>query len=391
MLSDFAVAQLGELVENLDRLRVPVTRRDRIPGPYPYYGAAGIQDWVDDYIFEGPHLLVAEDGSVEGPDGGLVLQMVGGRFWANNHAHVLRASSETETRFIYYALQTVTARPFMTGAVQQKISQRNLNRIEIPYPRECVRRGIVKVLGTLDDKIELNRKMNRTLEEMAQALFKSWFVDFDGVPESELVESELGPIPRGWAVGPLGEGFDLTMGLSPPGHTYNEDGEGLPFFQGARDFGDRFPTNRVFCTDPRRLANVHDTLVSVRAPVGRPNIAWTNCCIGRGVAALRHNSGSRSYTFAVAKDLEQQFERFNAEGTVFGSIGKKDFLQLRLVVPPDERIREFDAIVSPLDDRIRVAAQESRTLAQLRDTLLPKLISGEIRVPEAEQAVEAAL
>jgi type I restriction enzyme, S subunit len=128
----------------------------------------------------------------------------------------------------------------------------------------------------------------------------------------------------------------------------------------------------------------------VRAPVGRPNIAVEPCCMSRGVAALRHRSGSRSYTYAVAKHLEHQFEVFNAEGTVFGSINKRDFLNLPLVVPPAVRVQEFDEVSAPLDDKVRLNHDEILTLAALRDTLLPKLISGELRVPEAEEMVEAA-
>ena len=274
-----------------------------------------------------------------------------------------------------------------SGTTVTGIKQRELRKVLLPLPPLPEQRRIAAVLGALDDKIELNRKMNRTLEEMAQALFKSWFIDFDG--HDDLVDSELGPIPRGWEVGTIDEHFDLTMGLSPPGTSYNEDGDGLPFFQGARDFGVRFPTRRVYTTDARRIANAQDTLISVRAPVGRANIAVERCCIGRGVAALRHNSGSRSYTFAVAKHLEHRFEVFNGEGTVFGSINKKDFLRLPLIVPPAVRIRDFDDVASPLDDRIRVNQEEMLTLAELRDTLLPKLISGELRVPEAEEMVDS--
>ena len=164
----------------------------------------------------------------------------------------------------------------------------------------------------------------------------------------------------------------------------------MPFFQGSRDFGFRFPSLRVFCTDPRRLASPGDTLISVCAPVGRPNIAHVECCIGRGVAALRHKGGSRSYTYAVAKHLEKQFEAFNAEGTVFGSINKKDFLRLPLVAPPQGVLSRFEVVVGPLDDRIRSSSDESRTLAAVRDILLPKLISGEVRVPEIEGLVEEA-
>src|SRR6185437_15207677 len=179
----------------------------------------------------------------------------------------------------------------------------------IPLPPIHEQRAIAHILGTLDDKIELNRRMNETLEAMARALFKSWFVDFDpvrakaegrdtGLPKhiadlfpDSFEDSELGEVPKGWTVGCVDDEFDLTMGQSPPGSTYNDVAKGLPFYQGRTDFGFRFPTRRVYCTAPTRLAKMGDTLVSVRAPVGDINMAAEDCAIGRGVAAVRHKSG----------------------------------------------------------------------------------------------------
>jgi type I restriction enzyme S subunit len=182
--------------------------------------------------------------------------------------------------------------------------------------------------------------------------------------------------------------FDLTMGQSPPGETYNEAGEGVPFYQGRADFGSRFPTRRVYCTAPTRLAKAGDTLISVRAPVGDINMAIEDCAIGRGVAAARHKSGSRSYTFQFMVGLKGVFARFEAEGTVFGSIGKKDFHAISCVKPKQAIIEAFETMVAPIDSRIEATERESRTLAALRDALLPKLISGEIRVGDAERFLE---
>jgi len=168
------------------------------------------------------------------------------------------------------------------------------------------------------------------------------------------------------------------MGQSPPGATYNENGEGVPFFQGSTDFGFRYPSNRVFCTEPKRMARKGDTLVSVRAPVGDINMACEDCCIGRGVAAVRHVSGSRSYTYYFMQGFRERFFQYEAEGTVFGSINKGDFLSLPMLVPPADIVQKFEQTVSPLDELIEINTEQSRTLAEIRDTLLPKLISGEI-------------
>ena len=203
-------------------------------------------------------------------------------------------------------------------------------------------------------------------------------------------DSELGEIPKGWEPSTIGSDFNLTMGQSPPGKTYNETGDGLPFFQGRRDFGFRFPTNRVYCTAPKRLADHGDTLVSVRAPVGDINMAMARCCVGRGVAGIRHKSGSRSYTYYAMHTLIDRFARFEAEGTVFGAINKKQFEGLHWLSPPGDLVNEFEKIAFPLDERIEKNTNETVTLSSLRDTLLPKLISGDLRVPDAEKLVEGA-
>ena len=185
------------------------------------------------------------------------------------------------------------------GATMPNLNTSILSSCPFVIPPLFEQRAIAHILGTLDDKIELNRRMNATLEAMARALFRSWFVDFDpvrakmagrdtGLPKEianlfpdRLVDSKLGKMPAGWRVGHVEDGFEIVMGQSPPGHTYNDIGDGLPFFQGRSDFGFRYPKNRKFCTAPNRTAQPWDTIVSVRAPVGDINMAWECCCIGR--------------------------------------------------------------------------------------------------------------
>jgi type I restriction enzyme, S subunit len=297
---------------------------------------------------------------------------------------------------------------FNAGGSRRAITKGHIESFQIALPALAEQRSIARILATLDDKIELNRRMSETLEAMARALFKSWFLDFDpvrakaegrdpGLPKAvadlfpdRLEDSELGEIPEGWRIGRLDDDFDLTMGQSPPGHTYNDTGDGLPFYQGRVDFGSRFPKRRVFCTAPTRLAKAGDILVSVRAPVGDINIAWEDCAIGRGVAAVRHRSGSRAYSYEVLRALAGAFDSFNAEGTVFGSISKKDFHAMPSLLPPRQVVVAFDDFARPLDGRTEVSERESHTLTSVRDALLPKLVSGELRVRQAQRMLEAA-
>ena len=299
---------------------------------------------------------------------------------------------------------------FRDGSVAERLNMPTIRGLPVIVPPLSSQRVIAYILGTLDDKIELNRKMNATLEQVAQALFKSWFVDFDPVkakaqgrmPEgmdaetaasfpSEFEESELGLIPKGWRVGRVGENFTLTMGQSPSGETYNERGEGIAFYQGRTDFGFRYPKLRVFCTTPNRFANKGDTLVSVRAPVGDVNMTLERCCIGRGVAAIRHRSGSRSFTYYAMRSLEDAFLQYEAEGTVFGSINKANFESINVIEPTPNVISLFETIACSLDSKLEISTLEMISLANIRDALLPKLISGQLRIADVEKMAEAAL
>lgn len=331
---------------------------------------------------------------------------------------VVRADPKrVHPEYLGYVLQSPAFRTHVeTRAVGTAIMNLSRDRIlgfTLRLPDLPEQSAIAHILGTLDDKIELNRKQNETLEAMARALFKAWFVDFEpvrakmegrwqrgqslpGLPAhlydlfpDRLVDSELGEIPEEWEVTAIDGEFDVTMGQSPPGSTYNETGDGLPFYQGRADFEFRFPKRRVYCTAPTRFAKKGDTLVSVRAPVGDINMASEDCAIGRGVAAVRHKTGCRSYTYQFMNSISDVFARFDSEGTVFGSIGKKDFHAITHVSPSHDLVLAYEGLAAPLDDQIERNERESRYLAQLRDTLLPKLISGELRLKDAAKLVEA--
>ncbi len=335
------------------------------------------------------------------------------------------SAKAVDPRFLYYYM---TSKPFTAYLTQIAESHTSaypafnpdvIEQAELILPKDDEQRAIAHILGSLDDKVELNRRMNQTLEAMARGIFKSWFVDFDpvrakaeggdpGLPDDIAAlfpdsfepacrdargagrDSELGEIPKGWNPSTIGSEFNLTMGQSPPGKSYNETGNGLPFFQGRRDFGFRYPSNRVYCSAPQRLADHGDTLVSVRAPVGDINMAIERCCIGRGVAGIRHKSRSRSYTYYAMHTLSDRFVRFEAEGTVFGAINKKQFEELRWLSPGENLVSDFEKIAYAFDEQIERNTNESTTLKTLRNMLLPKLISGELRVPDAEKFVEEA-
>lgn len=165
------------------------------------------------------------------------------------------------------------------------------------------------------------------------------------------------------------------MGTSPDGETFNTEGLGDVFYQGRTDFGFRFPTIRLFTTDGKRFAKAGDVLMSVRAPVGDVNIAKEDCAIGRGLASLRPKDGCRSFLYYTMQELNFELNKFNDEGTVFGSITKDDLYALK-VVPLDPQTREnFERIVAPIDALIKANEYELFQLTDVCSTLLSKLVN----------------
>ncbi|MBU0710645.1 restriction endonuclease subunit S [bacterium] len=265
----------------------------------------------------------------------------------------------------------------INGDIRFNISQESLASIEITIPDLPTQTKIASILSSLDDKIELNLQMNKTLEAIAQTIFKEWFVNFNFPSfDGELVDG----LPKGWKRGKLGDEFNLTMGQSPPGQSYNEVKEGTIFYQGRTDFGFRFPANRIYTTSPNRIAEKFDTLVTVRAPVGDINMAIEQCCIGRGLSAVRHKTGAYSFTYYAMKNIENIFKGFESNGTVFGSLNKANYKNIEIIIPSNGVIELFEQITNPIDEKFLDNFLENQTLSQLRDSLLPKLMTGKIEI-----------
>ena len=283
--------------------------------------------------------------------------------------------TKIDTNFLYYHLISPDTQELIksldVGSTQPKLPIYNIQKIDILLPPLHDQKAIAEVLSSIDDKIDLLHRQNKTLEEMAITLFRQWFIEpaKDGLPE-------------GWKMGYLADEFDITMGQSPPGETLNEEKIGMVFFQGGSDFRFRFPVPRVYTTAPTRIAKPLDTLVSVRAPVGDINMAFEECCLGRGVAAFRYKQNPEfySYTYYKMRSLTEQIKLFEDNGTVFGSIGKENFKKLDCFIPPIEMILKFEENAKPFDDKIISNTSQIQTLEKLRDILLPKLMSGEVRI-----------
>ena len=287
--------------------------------------------------------------------------------------HVLRGKEGvSDTNFVYYLSRWNEVRDHaehnMEGSSgRQRVPKEAFDTLYLSLPPLPEQIRIASILSSLDDKIDLLHRENKTLEAMAETLFRQWFIE-------EAKED--------WKEGKLGDEFEFIMGQSPSGESFNEEGVGIPMYQGNADFGFRFPTRRVFTTQPTRFAEINDTLISVRAPVGAQNMATEKCCIGRGVAAFRykHNHDFYSYTYYKLKSLLEEIKQYNDNGTVFGSISKSDFENIDIVIPDKDTILNFQKQVKPIDDKIINNNNEIQTLIQTRDGLLSRLMSGEVKI-----------
>ena len=273
---------------------------------------------------------------------------------------------DADSLFMYYLLGSMTDQmeSLANGSTFKEISGSTLAAIEVSVPEIEEQRAIAATLGALDDKIESNRRAVDIAENLGDQLFAT---AVDGAAA-------------------LADVATLTMGSSPPGDSYNECGDGLPFYQGIRDFGRRYPGHRVWTTNAIRLAQEGDSLVSVRAPVGELNRSLETCCIGRGVAAVR--STNPSTVFYALRAADSLWEPFQQEGTVFGAINKSDLSSARLPWPRAAALASLEGTLSVIDSKIRSLSLESEHLANLRDSLLPVLLSGRVRVPAIREVVQ---
>lgn len=305
---------------------------------------------------------------------------------------VIDKKDENDNGFLFYFF----ANPFIVDIATQssegtrmpRASWSYLSDLEFAFPTLYEQKAIGKFLSTLDQKLHLNHQMNQTLEEIAQTIFRRWFIHFEFPDENgkpykssggEMVDSELGEIPLGWEVGKLGDVCDIIMGQSPKSEFYNEEGEGLPFHQGVTNFGERFPKDKMYCTVDNKIAEYGDILFSVRAPVGRINIAISKIVIGRGISAIRHKNRLQSFLLYQLKNIFKEEDSIGS-GTVFNAITRRDLDDLLILIPNLEINTKFDSLIGSIDKKIENLSSQSENLFKLRDLLLPKLMSGKIRV-----------
>uniref|UniRef100_UPI003566C02A restriction endonuclease subunit S n=1 Tax=Segatella copri TaxID=165179 RepID=UPI003566C02A len=378
--------KLSDLCEILDSKRKPLSalQRAKKQGIYPYYGAQGIIDHLDDYLLDGEYLLVAEDGANLETRNQPIANIAKGKIWVNNHAHVLGSNGKCSLNLLGFILNNMNISPYVTGCAQPKLNQENLRNIEIELPSHID--SIASILSSLDRKIELNNKINADLEEMAQAIFKNWFVDFEPFKDGKFVDSELGMIPEGWKVGRLTEIASYMNGLAMQKFPPENNEDSLPVLK-IKELG------QGFCgTDSDRCScNIKD---ECKIHSGDVIFSWSgtllvdvwcggDCGLNQHLFKVISKDYPKWFYYYWTKHHLQEFIHIAKDKAVTMGHIKRGHLEEALVAIPDndsmERAHElFEPILSKM---ISLRLENSR-LSLLRDTLLPRLMSGELEVPE---------
>ncbi|ADD29203.1 restriction endonuclease subunit S [Meiothermus ruber] len=406
---------LGEVIELKRGYDLP--QQDRRPGYVPIVSSSGVTDYHAEAMVKGPGVVTGRYGTL-----GEVFY-VEQDFWPLNTTLYVRDFKGNDPRFISYFLRGLDFFAYVDKAAVPGINRNHLHQARVIVPTDVgEQRAIAHILGTLDDKIELNRRMSETLEAMARALFKSWFVDFDpvrakmegrwqrgqslpGLPAhlydlfpDRLVDSELGEIPEGWGVKSIGDLAEVVGGSTPKTECAEFWDGGTHHWVTPKDLSglsmpvlldtERKITDAGLAQISSGLLPRGTVLLSSRAPIGYLAIAEVPVAVNQGFIAMKPRQGvSNLFLLRWARAAHDEILS-HANGSTFLEISKASFRPIRVVTPPTPIMDAFDQFSRPMYGKVVENALESRTLAALRDALLPKLISGEIRVKDAERFLE---
>ena len=416
MAGEWREITLGELAPFGYGKGLPESRR-KANGGVPVYGSNGLIGFHDEPLTAGPAVIIGRKGTVG------AVHYSAAPCWPIDTTFFVSGSNPSLIRYRYYVLRSVGLEQMNADSAVPGLNRDAAHALRVRIPmNEAEQRAIAHILGTLDDKIELNRKQNETLEAMAQALFKAWFVDFEPVrakcrgtacraptgwqwPQhildlfpDRLVESELGEIPEGWRHSTIGEEVTVCGGSTPSTKEpeFWEGGQhcwATPKDLSALKFPvlldtDRKITDAGLSKISSGLLPVGTVLLSSRAPIGYMAIAEVPTAINQGFIAMKCDAVLPN-VFVLAWCRESMDAIIgNANGSTFQEISKSNFRPLRVVVPSSPVLTSFTRLADSLYRQLVENERESRFLAQLRDTLLPKLISGELRIKDAETFME---
>lgn len=356
-------------------------------GQYPVYGSGGLMRYVDSKLYDGPSILIPRKGTLNN------IMFVDNPFWTvDTMFWSIINTDKVDPKFLFYSICKRDFASMNVGSAVPSMTVNILNDIQISYPKNIEdQRRIASILSSLDRKIELNNKINADLEEMAQAIFKNWFVDFEPFKDGKFVDSELGMIPEGWKVGRLDEIADVVGGSTPSKakpEYYTQKGiawltpkdlSNHPAVYTSRGVIDI--TEEGYNSTSTKLMPKGTILFTSRAPIGYISIAQNDICTNQGFKSLVPKKAGTCFLYCFLKYVTPEIEN-KSTGSTFKEASGSLMKSLQVIMPEQKVFEDFETIVSPLFARIESLEKENSRLSLLRDTLLPRLMSGELEVPE---------
>ena len=369
--------RFDEVTINFDKKRIPLSsaQREKRQGTFRYYGAQGVIDHVDDYIYDGTYLLIAEDGENLKSKKQNIAQVVDGQFWVNNHAHIVQGNEQCDTRFLCYLINSMDLSGYVTGSAQPKLSQANLNAITLSLPTLAEQKRIVEYLYMLDQKIDVNRQINDNLEQQAMALYRQMFVENNNDARRECRADEY---------------FDISIGKTPP----RKEAQWFSMnptdciWVSISDMGrcsmyiadsSEYLTHESVDKFNIKVVPDNTVLLSFKLTVGRVAITDGAMVTNEAIAHFKTDKPEiNEYLYCYLKDFN--YQTMGSTSSIATAVNSKIIKAMPFVIPTDAELVSFHSATAPMFEMIKTRQRENTRLAELRDSLLPKLMSGEIDV-----------
>ena len=369
--------RFDEVTINFDKKRIPLSsaQREKRQGTFRYYGAQGVIDHVDDYIFDGTYLLIAEDGENLKSKKQNIAQVVDGQFWVNNHAHIVQGNEQCDTRFLCYLINSMDLSGYVTGSAQPKLSQANLNAVTLSLPTLAEQKRIVEYLYMLDQKIDVNRQINDNLEQQAMALYRQMFVENNNDARRECRADEY---------------FDISIGKTPP----RKEAQWFSMnptdciWVSISDMGrcgmyiadsSEYLTHESVDKFNIKVVPDNTVLLSFKLTVGRVAITDGAMVTNEAIAHFKTDKPEiNEYLYCYLKDFN--YQTMGSTSSIATAVNSKIIKAMPFVIPTDAELVSFHSVTAPMFEMIKTRQRENTRLAELRDSLLPKLMSGEIDV-----------
>lgn len=377
-MSEWKTYRLGDICSRIKSGKGIPASKVSPTGKYPVIGGNGIRGYTDTSNFKGDCAVVGRQGAYCGN-----VRFFTGEAYMTEHAVVIVGNELADTKYLAYLLSIMQLGHLSAQSAQPGLSVQTLSKLSIDIPDLSTQQQIAVILGALDDKIKLNRRINANLEEQAQALFKSWFVDFEPFRDNPFVDSELGKIPQGWKVTELGNvtkqqtekvGQQTTVKVLSPVTT------------GELVLSEEYFTKRVFSESIAKYIIVKPNQFAYNpariniGSIGRNTFGFDGCVSPVYVVFECEKGYHYFFDFFRKTDAFKKAVISRAIGGVRQTLGYKDFALIKVVYPPENVVRKFNAIYINLLNLQNHHNLENKTLSALRDTLLPKLMSSELSV-----------